>query len=163
MNENRPSQVAVRDENAPSSKRLEFLTDTGDTTVAATALAASPGSGSVPPVEWHGTRQECLVNVSAKAVLAWVRDPGQPMRLTLLLTTSGDIHNPFIVQSIEVPFSVGVLVDGIQYQSISHSLFAPAVLDPRGSDQWYTWRDEADNLNATDLADLSRITLQITI
>lgn len=126
-------------------------------------VAAFPGSASVSPVEWHGTRQNCLVNVSAKAALAWVRDRGQPMRLALLVTTSGDIHNPYVVQSIEVPFSVEVLIDGVQYQSIPHTLFAPAVLDPRGSDRWYTWRDEADNLGVADLADLSRISLQITI
>lgn len=59
--------------------------------------------------------------------------------------------------------AVEVLVAGIQQQSLGQVLFAPAVLDPRGSDQWYTWKVEADELDATALADLNKITMQFTI
>jgi len=118
---------------------------------------------AVPPVEWHGNRQTCIVNIYVKARLAWLRNPGEPMHLGLLVTTSGDIHNPQVVQSINVPFSVDVLVDGVQAQNIPHDLFAPAVLDPRGSDQWYVWKDEADDVDSADLADLDRLTLEINI
>jgi hypothetical protein len=142
---------------ADGPERLDFI---GDRTERA-PLAGPVSSGSVPPVQWHGTRQNCLVNVTAKAGAAWVQNSGVTC-LALLVTINGDIHNPYVVQSISVPFSVDVLVDGVQVATLQHSLYAPAVLDPKGSDQWYLWRDEVD-LDPVVLADLGRVTLQIDI
>ena len=126
------------------------------------AVALQAAAGRVTAVAWSGTRRSCLVNLAAKANLAWIKDPGG-MHLGLLVTITGDIHNPHVFVGIDVPFSVEVMVDGVQAQSFAQVLFAPAVLDPRGSDQWYTWKLEADELDPTALADLKRITLQITV
>jgi hypothetical protein len=145
--------------------RLEFVHSTADTDVEAAAPVGGleRAAGRIPPVEWHGVRKNCLVNVSAKAGLSWIRNPGEPLHLGLLVTVSGDIHNPHVFVGIDVPFSVEVLVDNVQNESLSFNLFAPAVLDPRGSDQWYTWKREADEIDPADLSDLDKIRLQITI
>jgi hypothetical protein len=158
-----PTEEIIMTTTSTSDERLEFIgADSADLSGTATASLAAR-AGRVPPVEWHGNRKNCIVNVTAKAALAWVRNPGEPMHLALLLTVNGDIHNPHVFVGIDVPFSVEVMVDGVQSQTMSFNLFAPAVLDPRGSDQWYTFKREADELDQADLADLNRITLQITI
>jgi hypothetical protein len=119
--------------------------------------------GMVLPVEWHGERNGCKVNVYVKARLAWLRDDGGGMHLGLLVSSHGDIHNPWIFVGQTVPFAVDVLVDGIVTWTNSHDLYAPAVLDPKGSDKWYDFRGEEADVGMDALDDLNRISLEINI
>lgn len=119
--------------------------------------------GMVPPVEWHGERKGCKVNIYVKARLAWFKQEGQPMYQGLLVTTNGDIHNPWLFVGQTVPFTVDILVDGVVTDGVSYDLYAPAVLDPAGSDKWYGPFKHEANVDPDVLDDLNRISLEISV
>src|SRR4051812_17469081 len=92
------------------AERLEFIETPTDRAGPTEAPGLDGATGRITPVDWHGVRKNCLVNVSARASLAWMRSPGGPLYLGLLVTVAGDIHNPHVFVGIDVPFSVEVLV-----------------------------------------------------
>lgn len=161
-----PLRTPILGNGLPMPEVLEFIESTPgqvQDAIPEQRVQGVQATATIPPVEWHGNRQNCIVNVYASARLAWFRRPGESMHLGLLVTINGDIHNPHVVQSIKVPFSVQVMLDGAQVDDFARELYAPAVLDPAGSDKWYYWTPEAENVEAADLVDLSRFSLGITI
>jgi hypothetical protein len=168
MSTNLSERAEVVGDDTSAPEVLEFLHSNPFEAAAGTAAgdaapALQAAAGRVSAVAWSGTRKNGLVNVSAKANLAWIKDGSGGMHLGLLVTINGDIHNPHVFVGIDVPFSVEVMVDGVQEQSFALSMFAGAVLDPQGSDRWYSWKLEADEVDPTAFANLNRIALQITI
>jgi hypothetical protein len=124
-------------------------------------VAYAAGSWTAPSVHGQPPEYKCTINASASARLAWLRNPGEPTHLGLLVTTSSDIHNPYVLVGCTIRVNVDVLdANGLVLATVSNDAFAGAVLDPQGNNKSYTWVNEAA-LDAQDLATISGIEIRL--
>jgi hypothetical protein len=124
-------------------------------------VAYAAGAWTAAPVHGQPPEYKCTINASATARLAWLRNPGEPTHLGLLVTTSSDIHNPYVFVGCTIRVNVDVLdANGLVLATVSNDAYAGAVLDPAGNNRSYTWVDEAP-VEAQDLTTISGIEIRL--
>jgi hypothetical protein len=127
----------------------------------AAAGAAAGSSWSAPPAYGEPPAYKCTINASAVARNAWIKNPGEPAHLGLLVTTSADIHNPYVFVGCTIRVNVDVVdSSGTVLDTVEHDAFAGAVFDPQGNNKSYTWVTEAD-IDALDLATVNGLEIRL--